>query len=182
MKTLRGHRSKKKSPPAKAVARARTKPARAAVKRRELQLKKIVVPVDFSEWSIRAVEWAASLAHKLGGELILIYVVERLTYPGDLIAPLAGKEFASSEQKAIADKLLGLTENSGVPARSVVTLGRPWVEICKLARDERADLIVMCKHGTTGMIQAFLGSVAEKVVRHAPCDVLTIKPRGKGLR
>ena len=145
-------------------------------------MKKILVPVDFSEWSIRAVEWAADIAHKWGGELILIHVVERLTYPGDLISPLAGKAFASDHQKALVHKIHDLAADSGVPSRAFVRLGRAWVEICKLARDERVDLIVMCKHGTPGMIQAFLGSVAEKVVRHAPCAVLAIKPRGKAPR
>jgi nucleotide-binding universal stress UspA family protein len=126
------------------------------------------------------VGYAGELAREFGGELILLHVVEHLRYPGDRIAPLWTQEFYAEGQAEALEKLRLLSEDIPTKQRHLVRLGRAWAEICKVARDERCDLVVMCKHGGTGLQAAFLGSVAEKVVRHAPCAVLALKPRNKG--
>jgi universal stress protein A len=142
-------------------------------------LKRILVPVDFSHFSKAAVEYGLQLAAISGAELILVHVVEHLSYPGDLIAPLLSKEFASDEQKHLLEKLRAYVRDGSVKCRPQIAFGRPWVEICKLARAKKCDLIVMSRRGSTHFLGSLLGSVAEKVVRHAPCAVLTINSKGR---
>ena len=157
------------------------KRARSGARKARLKLLRILVPIDFSKWSAGAVNYAGALAAEFGGEVILLHVVEKLTFPGDTIAPLWSKEYFAEGQQAILARLRLLSETLPAKTRHSVLFGRAWVEICNAARDERCDLIVLCKHGSPEMRQAFLGSVAEKVVRHAPCAVLALKPRGRGL-
>jgi universal stress protein A len=162
------------------MSRASDARPRKGRRRVKLGLKAILVPVDLSEWSTRATEYAADLAEQFGGELIVLHVAEPQSYRGEA-APAAGalSELPAVEREGVQRKLEHLVANLDVPARVVVRVGRPWVEICKVARDERCDLVVMCKHGTTGIMHALLGSVADKVVRHAPCAVLAVKPKGR---
>jgi universal stress protein A len=153
--------------------------ARKGRRRAKLGLKCILVPVDLSEWSTHATGYAADLAEQFGGELIVLHVAEPPSYRGDLAAAGVVPELPADERDALQRKLEHLVSRSGVPTRVFIRVGRPWVEICKVARDERCDLVVMCKHGTTGIMHALLGSVADKVVRHAPCAVLAVKPKGR---
>ena len=167
----------------RSTARRRVKNAaisrtRAAGTRPLQRLKRILVPVDFSQFSKRAVECGLQLAAESGAGLILVHVVENLTYPGDLIAPLFSKEFASDEQKQMLEKLRAYVGENPVKCRPQIEFGRAWVEICNLARVKKCDLIVMCGHGSTNFLDSLLGSVAEKVIRHAPCAVLTINTEG----
>ena len=138
------------------------------------ELRRILVPVDFSDLAQTAVECAIRIASISAAELILIHVVEKLTYPGDLIAPLTSREFASQEQKQLLARLRAYVSNQPGRCRAYLGFGRAWVEICKLAQRKKCSLIVMSRRGSAPMLKSFLGSVAEKVVRHAPCAVLTI--------
>jgi nucleotide-binding universal stress UspA family protein len=145
-----------------------------------LPLKKIVCPTDFSEPAYKGLKIAAELAAEFSAELLLVHVVSPLpTMPGG-IGP-AGFQFPS-----VLDEIQETARNSleeirrdkiaaDVRVRTVVKYGSPAHEIVKLAESETADMIVISSHGESGWHRFVFGSVAEKVVRHAECPVLTIR-------
>ena len=139
---------------------------------------KILCPVDFSEASHEALVAAADLARTHESLLTLVHVYE--------LSPFAFPEIALRPE--IVDDLIKTSvtslnrwakEAEGLGARRVETTsleGIPWNAIVKLAREGQADLVVMSTHGRTGLRHALVGSVAERVVRHAPCPVLVVRP------
>jgi len=143
------------------------------------RLKKILVPVDFSACSHQALDYARSVSQAFGAELLLLHVVEPMIVPENLmlIAP---------ELPALGDNLLtvarGRTEElreqvaaRGLRVQSLVRVGRACDEIIEAAKIEGVDLIIIATHGYTGLKHALLGSTAERVVRHCPCPVLTVR-------
>jgi universal stress protein A len=175
MKPLRSSKSpakKKKKPATARNARRASKPApiRTAVSR-------ILVPVDFSEHSETALRYALGFAAKFDAELTLVHIVEQTVYPGDwMYPPLATSDFAVEKREQLLGKLQELSAGAKVKAKHVVRIGRAWQEVIEIAKEERSDLIVIATHGYTGLKHVLLGSVAEKIVRHAPCPVLTVRP------
>ena len=141
------------------------------------QLKKILVPIDFSACSRKALQYALPLARQFGAELVLLHVVPPTYYSTDLsyTAPV----FPEDEVRDFtAQKLAALTAaqiGDQVPGRSVVRIGQPVHEIVETARELKIDLIIVSTHGNTGLKHLLLGSVAENVVRHAPCPVLVVR-------
>ena len=143
-----------------------------------LKLRKILVPIDFSNISKDALPWAAFLAAHFGAELVLLNVVEKFPIDyllgGELmnhtIVPLMKQSEADLEGIAT-----GLSQSSRVNVSAVVREGRPYEEICAAAKALTADLIVLTTHGYTGLKHVWLGSTAERVVRHALCPVLVVR-------
>ena len=144
-----------------------------------LKLKRILVPVDFSKPSRNALNYALSLAEQFGSAVTLVHIVEPVVYPNDWVYPISLPGFPETE-KALLARLKSLTSKASIPASSVVRAGRAWKEIINLATEQKCDLIVIATHGYTGLAHAFMGSVAEKVVRHADCPVLTLRANGRG--
>ena len=147
-----------------------------------IQLRKILLPTDFSDYSTAAKSYACELAVKFGAELHLLHTLEH-HYS---LTPEFGLGFAmpteTSESKATAEKALFTFLDAGEPSTGKpvcqVIEGSPKVEIVRYARAESIDLIVISTHGRTGLSQMLIGSVAETVVRTAPCPVLTVRPQG----
>lgn len=144
------------------------------------QPKRILVPIDFSKTSAAALPWAASLASESHAELVLLHVVEK--FPIDY---LLGRELmnqtltplmkhAEAELKPMAQSL---SKSTGLKASSVVRDGKSFKEICSVAQKLGADLIVLTTRGYTGVKNVWLGSTAERVVRHAHCPVLAVRER-----
>ena len=141
-------------------------------------LRKILVPVDFSPNCQEAILYARHFAEQFGAEICLLHVVEPVVVANDfgylpvLPADLEEQrlEGAGKELRALANSL-----GAGVPVESKVRLGRAWKEITDSARTLPADLLIVSTHGYTGIKHALLGSVAEKIVRHAPCPVLVVR-------
>lgn len=143
---------------------------------KSLSIKHIFCPLDFSEFSHSALPQAEALAREFGAEMVLAHVVDaRFDYP----EWTAQTSFNNSEHlvksaeenlersaKEIEDIAVSTRVGVGVPARTLV----------EYATDAEADLIVLPTHGRTGLSHALLGSVAERVVRYAPCPVLTVRP------
>jgi nucleotide-binding universal stress UspA family protein len=121
---------------------------------------RIVVPTDFSTCAEEAWALAQRVAHTCGSELVLVHVLE---------APL------DSEARETLEQWAAKARQRGLKARTVVRTGTPHQEIVALATDERADLVVIGTHGRGGLNRALLGSVADRVVRLAPCPVLTVR-------
>jgi nucleotide-binding universal stress UspA family protein len=144
-----------------------------------IQIKRILVPTDFSEYSRQALKYACALAERFSSELHLLNVVQPLALstpyagalPEEVMYPVPAAEKEMSE---LSDP--GFEQAASVE-RSVRT-GTPFVEIVRYAREKDIDVIVMGTHGRGGLIHALIGSVAEKVVRKAPCPVLTVRPEG----
>lgn len=133
-------------------------------------VQKILCPIDFSEQSARTFSYAAQLAHHLRAELIAVYAYdtpELFSTPGHSRPELEAK---LGELKAPCEH---------VQVTRMLQPGPPGEVICWLAQEQRCDLIVMGTHGRTGLKHLFLGSVAEYVMHHARCPVMTIRERAE---
>jgi universal stress protein A len=154
-----------------------------AVRSREdamITLKKILVPTDFSDFSQFALEFALPLAEKFQAKIYLMHVWQLPMTSSFLPAEPYPEAVLTEAQKTGADHLAnvaGELKASGFDIEPVFTLGKPYVEIVKAAATLDADLIVLASHGRSGVSHLVLGSVAEKVVRLAPCPVFTVKAR-----
>lgn len=145
-----------------------------------MQISRILFPTDFSHDAEHAFQYALTFARKLGAELHLLHVIY---FPPQTPEYDIGQVIDSLVKNA-EDSLKKLVESVPEPHpvfRLDVQVGVEHVEITKFAEREQIDLIVMGTRGRTGLAHVFLGSVAERVVRHAPCPVLTVKlPAQKG--
>jgi nucleotide-binding universal stress UspA family protein len=147
-------------------------------KRSLLKLKKILVPIDFSKVSEDALPWATSLAAEFDAELILLHVVEK--FPSDyLLGPALMNHVITplmKEGEAVLKAMAGnLSKVAGRRVSAVVCDGKPFEEICRTARKLSADLITLTTHGYMGLKRVWLGSTAERTVRHASCPVLVVR-------
>ncbi|MFN0066963.1 MAG: universal stress protein [Limisphaerales bacterium] len=141
----------------------------------------ILVPVDFSAASRRAVCRARALAESFGARLILVHVVE----PSPALSPLdyvpVGEPHPDDDRLTAARAALAATAAElapPVPTEQIVRFGRAWREIVDQALRRHADLLLVPNHGDHRRGPAYLGSVAEKIVRHAPCPVLVLRDGG----
>ena len=140
---------------------------------------RIVVPTDFSDRAREAWEMAKRLGAAVGAELIVCHIVpEPLRYGQGVYAGDPADDVARAWVKAALDDLVEQARAEGLEARACLRRGLAYQEIVALARDERADLIVIGTHGRAGMSRMLLGSVTDRVVRLAPCPVLTVREPG----
>lgn len=139
---------------------------------------KILVPVDFSACSREAYAAAVQLARQFGGETLILHVINSRDL--ELLAEvgsLKGDALEKTLHKRARLKLGAFLSNhpADVKMHRIVVKGTPFNEIVKISRQEKVDLIVMGRYGGTGELEKiFFGSTAEKVVRTAPCAVLSI--------
>src|SRR5262245_10843824 len=139
-------------------------------------IKTILHPTDFSPRSQAAFEMACSLARERQARLVLLHVVEvPLTVPsGVMTAPPA--PLPETEKDAAWTKIKAMkAPDSSIALDQRVVMGDVGTSILDIAKEVRADLIVLGTHGRTGLSRLLMGSVAEKVVRNAACPVLTLK-------
>jgi universal stress protein A len=148
-----------------------------------IRLERILLPTDFSEFSKPAEKYACALAEQFDSELHLLHVLQDLIAlvpePGLAFPPPADyvQELRESAEKALAE----MPDPAWAEGRRIVRAtrqGPPFLEIVRYARELDVDLIVLGTHGRTGLSHILLGSVAERVVRKAPCPVLTVRPSG----
>jgi len=150
-----------------------------------MQVRRILVPTDFSKGSEAALAYAQVFAARFEADVVLLHVVE----PQRPLRELPGLPFDASGgsaglARAAEERLSHLAramERGGRWPKTAVRLGSEDEEILAAAREEQAGLIVMGTHGRTGLGRALLGSVAERVVRRAPCPVLTVPPGERAL-
>jgi len=144
----------------------------------QLKLRKILVPLDFSNLSKAALPWATFLAAQFRAEIVLLNVVEKFAIDYLLGAKLMNHTIVPLMKQSEADLdgiATGLSQSTGVNVSAVVREGRPYKEICAAAKALTADLIVLTTHGYTGLKHVWLGSTSERVVRHALCPVLVVR-------
>jgi nucleotide-binding universal stress UspA family protein len=140
---------------------------------------RVIVPTDFSPCAEEAWALARRLAAVCGSELVLVHVVvEAAPYGEGAFTMERSRQLYEATRQWAADTLekwVAEARDTGLRARAVLRSGAPHREIVALATDERADLVVMGTHGRGGLNRMLLGSVADRVVRLAPCPVLTVR-------
>jgi nucleotide-binding universal stress UspA family protein len=145
-----------------------------------IDLRRILVPTDFSKSSANALTYGAEFAAKFEAEIHLLHVVQDLALfipEAVMVAPPMMppvEQFVSAARIAL-DRSVQELARTDVRIVPEVAEGTPFEEIVRFAREQNIDLIVMGTHGHTGLAHLFLGSVADKVVRRAPCPVLTVR-------
>ncbi len=140
-----------------------------------LPLKRILVPVDFSRTSIKALHYAVPIAKQFGARLSLLHVIEFPNYCPDI----GYMDFdAKVIREDLAKRLRDLARRAlpkDVEADTGVECGAGFDTIAAYAKKQKVDLIVLTTHGYTGLKHVLLGSTAERVIRHAPCPVLVVR-------
>jgi universal stress protein A len=144
--------------------------------------RRILIATDFSEYSVEALNYAVLLAKHLEADLYLFHAFEALPYkvPETASAARPGafewlRTLKEEEEKKL-NSLVGEVDQKGVKAHPIFKEGVPFREISKAAKEMEADLIVLGTHGRTGLDRLMMGSVAERVVRGAPCPILLVRP------
>lgn len=144
-----------------------------------MEFRKILCPVDFSEGSREALHVAAELARKSQSVLVLTHVLESRLWLAGYVTAWPSDVLVETKATAEASLAAWKAEAQHVGASEVkaeLIDGAPWVAIVAAASaDPEIDLIVMGTHGRTGIVRALIGSVAERVVRHAPCAVMVVR-------
>ncbi len=144
-----------------------------------IKLKKVLVPTDFSDSAHQALRYGMSFAKEYDAELILLHVVENLTvgYASDLFPVPMAEVFQeiSGYAKTELAKLGQEAREREITVRELVVQGKPSAEIIRIAAENEIDVIVLGTHGKGMLDQALFGSTTERVVRRAPCPVLTVR-------
>jgi nucleotide-binding universal stress UspA family protein len=145
-----------------------------------IRLHRILVPTDFSDSARHALGYGLALAQEFGAELLLLHVVEALpgAYASELFpAPVAEVfEQVSGYARTELSRLTAEVTEKGVAVRERLAHGKPSAEIVRVAREEKVDMIVLGTHGKGVLDKALFGSTTDRVVRKAPCPVLTCHP------
>lgn len=141
-----------------------------------MTIKRILVPTDFSDHSLKALDYAIDFARSQARvEIVLLHVIEPIRYTrfvGEISVAMEQQREEAAEQIAALEKR---ARERHARCRSEVQFGVPYQEIVEAAEKSRADLIIIATHGTTGLAHLLLGSVAERVVQMAKCPVLIVR-------
>jgi nucleotide-binding universal stress UspA family protein len=143
-----------------------------------IALKRILVPHDFSETSASAVTYAVALAKTFGAALTFLYVRDRTQTGLENEISLVEDGVIEKEARDRLLRILSPADQAALNPEVSVRTGLPAAEIVRFAREDETDLIVLGTHGRGFVGHMVMGSVAEKVVRTAPCPVLTVRRDG----
>ena len=179
MKSKSSSKNEMTSQPPAGEELSQNKPAASISARTVPSFKQILVPIDFSDCSASALNYALALGEKFGAKVTLLHVVEPAVYPENyLITPStldeANQNLINAGRERLA-KMQGRFVTRGVALETLVRMGRAQSEISDTAKAIASDLIVMGTHGHSGLKHALLGGTAERVVGQAPCPVLTVR-------
>jgi nucleotide-binding universal stress UspA family protein len=142
------------------------------------EFKTILVPTDFSPASMRAIDEAIGLAAVLDSEILVVHVVMAPQYPfgfGDGSLPAIREELTTAVKQHL-EKVVAGVRARGARARGLLRSGHVQDVLTSVIDEERPDLVVLTTHGYSGFKHMMLGSVAERIVRSAPCPVLVVPP------
>jgi nucleotide-binding universal stress UspA family protein len=147
-----------------------------------MRFHKILCPIDFSAGSQQAMRVAARLATDADAELVLVHssYVPPLAFAGDyMIPPPFLQDVTDDATRGLDDAVKEVKALGAKRVSAKLLAGLPWTTIVGELDDPTFDLVVVGTHGRTGLARILLGSVAEKVVRHAPCSVMAVRPDGE---
>jgi nucleotide-binding universal stress UspA family protein len=140
-------------------------------------IKKILIPTDGSDYSIKAAEYGISIAKTHDAQIMVVYVLDEVVI--DRFTKVTEREDIERELKTDGQRyisyIMGLAEKAGVKASSLIAKGRPFEQIVHLANGLEMDLIVMGTYGRRGAERILIGSVAERVIEYSHCPVLVVK-------
>lgn len=145
-----------------------------------IDFKRVLAPTDFSESSEEALRQACWLAERFGAELHILHVLTEIvpTGPDPLMMPVMPPQFYQDDEdkaRKSLENVIKPTWSRPASVKTAVRWGSAAEAIVDYAAEEAIDLIVVSTHGRTGLSHILLGSVAERIVREAPCPVLTIR-------
>lgn len=151
-----------------------------------MMINKILVPIDFSDYSKNALKYAAEFALNFKAKIYLIYVIEPIIYPADfsigqVTIPTPDIDMHSRAQTEL-DALARTFIESSVDVETIIKSGKPFVEIVETASEKDIDLIIIATHGHTGVEHLLFGSTASRVIKKAPCPVLSLRDPVKGFQ
>jgi len=148
-----------------------------------MKLRKIMCPIDFSAGSEQAMRVATRLATEADAELVLFHSwhVPPIAFAGGhlIVPPTLFQDVSDDAKQGLDEAVLEVTALGARRVSAKLVSGLPWTVIVRELEDPTYDLVVLGTHGRTGLERILLGSVAEKVVRHAPCSVLAVRPDGE---
>ena len=143
-------------------------------------IKKVLLPIDFSKASTMILPYALDFAEKYGAQLFILFVAEDpYTYSGtpvptDLLSDHYFEDMVPRAQRKLAMFVADNISKSSLDVEEIVLTGHPAEEIISYAKQKKMDLIIIGSHGFKGFEKFLFGSVAEKVIKMAPCPVLTV--------
>jgi nucleotide-binding universal stress UspA family protein len=144
-----------------------------------VQVKKVVIPVDFTSTMDKVVDYAVSIADQLNSKILFLHVINDFQgYDMMLVHPsfeLMKKDLEDAGNERMGN-LVKEYENRSQGVSGKVVYGDAGEEIVKFAADEDADMIIIGTHGAKGLERILMGSTAEYVVKKAPCPILTFNP------
>jgi nucleotide-binding universal stress UspA family protein len=165
------------------VVREDRKSSNARSPRQRLSFCKILVPIDFSECSLKGVAYAKAFAKQFKSKLVLLNSVHFQYYvAGDEYARYDLPRLLQYAEKAAREQMHDLVRNTdwnGLEVETSLQAGHPSQQICERSEESDVDLIVTSTHGTTGFKHVLIGSTAEYVVRHAHCPVLVVPSQSR---
>ena len=138
-----------------------------------MEIHTILVPTDFSTYAAHALQEACAIAVHHQAQVLLAHVLPPLAFWGEDCAQRA--EFEAKISAGAEQQLAAVTTSHPEPIETRVLWGDPATTICEAAQTHPCELMVMSTHGRTGLAHVFIGSVAERVVRYAPCNVLIVR-------
>jgi len=144
-----------------------------------IEMKKILFPTDFSAYSGHALKYAVAMAQSFKAKLVVLHICEHPIAASGIDAyrfaiPQYVVDLEQHQRKAL-DTLVAELRQNHLDVEPVFIIGKPYQEIIKTAKQYEVDVIIMSTHGNKGVSHLVFGSTAEKVVRLAPCPVLTVK-------
>jgi nucleotide-binding universal stress UspA family protein len=149
-----------------------------------IEIKKILVPIDFSPISLCVLNYATAVAKHFGAKILMLNVIpQEWISEMNAISPFVASmgsvdEFLERKKRDSIERIEEIIKGEGDEAlfeRGIVEVGIPVEEILRVAKEREIDLIVICTHGRSGLSHVFMGSVAEKVVRKSLCPVLSVR-------
>lgn len=145
-----------------------------------IRIKRLLTPIDFSESSKQAVHYAVEFARSFKAEIHLLNIIEPVMYPAEMFGQVGMVDVESVMEKSANEEMQAWKASlipEGVAMVAATQHGRPFAEIISYATEHEIDLIIIGTHGRSGIDHFLLGSTAEKVIRKAPCPVLTVRPK-----
>jgi len=149
-----------------------------------IAINRILTPTDFSDFSKHALKYAVSFATQYKAKLYLLHVISDIPEISTFYLKHFPMEGISEEEiygeieervRSELERIISEDIGEGIEVEPAVVRGVPFLEIIRFARENLIDLIVIATHGRTGLKRALFGSTAEKVVRKAPCPVMTVR-------
>jgi universal stress protein A len=142
-----------------------------------MTIERILVPIDFSERSLQALDDAVEFSRPYNAEIIVLFVLKRGFHDSPLLVP--NPRTLQRDQKMVAEdelaKIATRIAQAGVRCRTLAEFGGAYETIVQTAETVKADLIVISASGRTGLAHVLIGSVAERVVQHANCPILLLR-------